>query len=190
MTSEAQRARDRKRYLRNRDAIKAATAAWALKNKEKADFSKRAWNLKHKKTPQQLARWYELKKARYHADGDYRDRVLAANRHYRKTKPENYRKHSRLQYAKRRAWKLGAASNPRSIKVFVEVVRVKEFAVCYYCERLVPGKEVHFDHIVPLSKGGAHSIENLCVSCPHCNQTKLNKPIHEWMKLGQQLLNL
>lgn len=30
----------------------------------------------------------------------------------------------------------------------------------------------HVDHVVPLSKGGTHTVDNLCIACPSCNLRK------------------
>lgn len=63
-----------------------------------------------------------------------------------------------------------------------------DFAFCYYCSKKVSTKSIHFDHIIPLSKGGPHSVDNLCVSCAECNMQKHDNPIEKWVKFGQQIL--
>ena len=47
---------------------------------------------------------------------------------------------------------------------------------CLYCGQ--PSR--HIDHIVPLSRGGLHSVGNLAASCEPCNLQKNNKTIMEW----------
>lgn len=93
---------------------------------------------------------------------------------------------------KRRALKKAAAINLKGIVAFMVGVKSKPFATCYYCHARVPIAEVHFDHIVALTKGGAHSADNLCVACAPCNQSKSTKSLSEWLgqKVGQQLLHL
>jgi len=99
---------------------------------------------------------------------------------------------ARLKSAKRRALKRAASVNLKGIKAFVDGVKAKSSALCYYCGAVIPtkGRSLHFDHIVPISKGGQHSVANLCVSCAPCNLSKHNKPLSEWLKtsLTQQLL--
>ena len=74
--------------------------------------------------------------------------------------------------AKRKALKKQAEVNLAGIMAFrVSVLSRKKFC-CSYCNRVQPISEVHFDHIIPLSKGGSHSVENLCVSCQTCNLKK------------------
>jgi len=48
---------------------------------------------------------------------------------------------------------------------------------CFYCNQ---SGSSHLDHIVPLSRGGSHSIGNLIGACAKCNLTKNAKTIMEW----------
>jgi len=43
---------------------------------------------------------------------------------------------------------------------------------CYLCGTLIPIGHRHVDHIMPLSKGGAHRPSNLAVACDKCNRSK------------------
>ncbi|MEZ4661482.1 MAG: HNH endonuclease signature motif containing protein [Caldilineaceae bacterium] len=45
---------------------------------------------------------------------------------------------------------------------------------CEYCRspQVVTAQTFHVDHIVPLSKGGETTLENLCYACPRCNLRK------------------
>ena len=47
---------------------------------------------------------------------------------------------------------------------------------CAYCGK--PAQ--HLDHVIPLSRGGSHSIGNLIQACASCNTSKNNKFIMEW----------
>jgi 5-methylcytosine-specific restriction endonuclease McrA len=42
---------------------------------------------------------------------------------------------------------------------------------CYWCATSLP-QGGHADHIVPLSKGGSHTCDNIVASCKQCNETK------------------
>ncbi|MEI6847531.1 MAG: HNH endonuclease [Chlorobiaceae bacterium] len=48
---------------------------------------------------------------------------------------------------------------------------------CQYCGTTDPPLTI--DHIVPISKGGAYSWENLITACRRCNVKKGNKTLHE-----------
>ena len=49
---------------------------------------------------------------------------------------------------------------------------------CFYCGN----KAEHVDHVVPIARGGCHSIGNLLPACRQCNQSKGAKFITEWRK--------
>jgi 5-methylcytosine-specific restriction endonuclease McrA len=87
-----------------------------------------------------------------------------------------------------------AADNPIRIRVMKAANRAKRknaprFQVshkeverllnqqCFYC-RVAHSKQI--DHIVPLVRGGSHSIGNLIGACARCNQSKNAKTIMEW----------
>ena len=43
---------------------------------------------------------------------------------------------------------------------------------CQYCEKQLPAKLLTLDHVVPLTRGGPGTWENLVTSCRDCNQQK------------------
>jgi hypothetical protein len=43
---------------------------------------------------------------------------------------------------------------------------------CQYCESRPPQRDLNIDHVVPRSRGGPDSWENLVVSCRNCNLRK------------------
>lgn len=49
---------------------------------------------------------------------------------------------------------------------------------CAYCDR--KPETLHRDHVVPLSRGGRHSIGNLLPACPPCNMSKHTAFLVEW----------
>jgi 5-methylcytosine-specific restriction endonuclease McrA len=53
---------------------------------------------------------------------------------------------------------------------------------CPYCNRKVNAKEVHADHIYPISKGGRSVSNNMVMVCKDCNAKKKDKTIREFIK--------
>jgi len=46
---------------------------------------------------------------------------------------------------------------------------------CCYCKQYASIELLTLDHIVPLSKGGAHAADNVAVACGYCNAQKKNQ---------------
>lgn len=58
---------------------------------------------------------------------------------------------------------------------------------CYYCDKSIyqsvaSGIKPEIDHVVPKSKGGLSTIDNLVLSCRRCNQKKKDKDKKEFLK--------
>ena len=51
---------------------------------------------------------------------------------------------------------------------------------CPCCGVDMKRNDKHLDHIIPLSKGGKHSISNVMILCSSCNLSKSNKDFIEW----------
>lgn len=56
-------------------------------------------------------------------------------------------------------------------------VRKRAKFLCEYCHASEQWQYVSFtvDHVIPLSKGGANSSDNLALACFHCNRRKSDK---------------
>jgi 5-methylcytosine-specific restriction endonuclease McrA len=64
-------------------------------------------------------------------------------------------------------------THSRSIprEVMLKVVR-RDGQICQRCDQRVPDNEVEFDHIIPFSKGGRSTVENLRLVHRACNRRK------------------
>lgn len=49
---------------------------------------------------------------------------------------------------------------------------------CAYCGQ--PGRNFEMDHVVPLSRGGTHTSDNVVPACFACNRSKGRKLVNEW----------
>lgn len=56
-------------------------------------------------------------------------------------------------------------------------VRQRAKFLCEYCHASEQWQYVSFtvDHVIPLTQGGANSIDNLALACFHCNRQKSDK---------------
>ena len=121
-------------------------------NTEKRWAYKKAWRQAH----------LEEIKARDKAyDKTHPEKRKAYDKAYNKAHPEKMRASSML----RRARKRGTATEA----VDYELIRKQSKMICGICGKKVRPQELSFDHIIPLSKGGAHATWNLQVSHLCCN---------------------
>ncbi len=104
------------------------------------------------------------------------------------------------QYAKIMAQSAGMGKNYRFIMDRVERLRSgqikmsdalreikKQFKEAERkCEFCGGTKELSFDHIIPHSRGGPDSAENLVLACRGCNSSKGDKGLYEWYGLDRK----
>lgn len=110
--------------------------------------------------------WYQKNK----------DKVIAQQREYYQSNKEYFVARS----AKRRALKLNSKTESYTVKYIIEIYGT----VCHICNEDIdmqaprsPGKlgwekGLHLDHIIPLSKGGTDTVDNIKPSHGICNLSK------------------
>ena len=65
-------------------------------------------------------------------------------------------------------------------------ILMRDRYTCQYCHRTLPASELTLDHVVPRSRGGETSWENLVACCHHCNNRKGNRtPDEAAMRLAR-----
>jgi 5-methylcytosine-specific restriction endonuclease McrA len=159
-SKEKQREYAARYYRKHKARALAATRKWQAKNRVKLNDAAAKFREKH------------------------RDSILARRRAWRKENPslakqrdrkyrEKYYSQRLANNAARRALRKNASvGDVGVIKRWVARWRSKSVVACYWCGGRQAGSMCHVDHIVPLSMGGKHSIENLAISCPDCNIKK------------------
>jgi hypothetical protein len=58
-------------------------------------------------------------------------------------------------------------------EIMLKVVR-RDSQLCQKCFKYVRDDELEFDHIIPVSKGGPTSVDNIRILCRDCNKRKSN----------------
>ena len=71
--------------------------------------------------------------------------------------------------------------------IVLDLLTGKFGCVCWYCGINLGSKEIHIDHIDPLSKGGADTIHNLALSCVSCNRAKWDLSFAEFVRWVNRL---
>lgn len=69
---------------------------------------------------------------------------------------------------------MSLSSIPRPLRL---LVAERDAGLCRYCGIRQFGQVAvfHVDHVLPRSKGGATTFDNLVLQCPHCSLHKSNK---------------
>jgi 5-methylcytosine-specific restriction endonuclease McrA len=151
---------------------RAAVRAFYHKNKERAALANKNWA---KSNPEKRKR-IDAKFREAHRE-DQRKRMVV----YRQNNPDQRRLWAKANpikqaaiYARRSFARRGGVRFAITLNELQNLYRNP----CLYCG--APSE--HIDHIVPLSRGGRHSIGNLTGSCAPCNLSKGAKFITEWKK--------
>lgn len=58
-------------------------------------------------------------------------------------------------------------------------ILMRDRFTCQYCQKVLPSGELTLDHVVPRSRGGETSWENLVACCHSCNNRKGNRTPEE-----------
>jgi 5-methylcytosine-specific restriction endonuclease McrA len=67
-------------------------------------------------------------------------------------------------------------------------ILLRDRNTCQYCATVLPSGELTLDHVMPRSRGGSSTWENLVACCHDCNRRKGNQLLHELtdMKLQRE----
>lgn len=142
--------------LRDPGANKRHTAAWRARNPERSRESSRASYARHSEQRRMdaRARFQRLKRNGYSAD---------------------YRERDRAKKERRRAQSIGVLALLTAAEWRAICERFDH--CCAYCHRRRPLEQ---DHVVPLSKGGQHTADNIVPACKSCNCAKGNRLLSEY----------
>ena len=125
--------------------------AWRKKNRARINAYSKKWITEHP---------------------DYHKVVVARARAWMRSQPrERYRGWRTAIDQRRRARKLGATIG----KVSLAQALIDYNGLCGICGEPLLENHIHIDHIIPLSKGGAHIQENVQPTHAMCNCLKGNK---------------
>ena len=58
-------------------------------------------------------------------------------------------------------------------------ILLRDRNTCQYCSVVLPSGELTLDHVIPRSRGGSSTWENLVACCHGCNRRKGNRMLHE-----------
>ncbi len=136
-------------------AAKAYFAKYRQEHREELKASKANYYQGHREERQTHAAQYYL---------EHRDERMAHDAQYRQA----HTAERRALNAKRRALRLGTSVG----KIDYGAIMERDKMICGICHKKVKPADLHFDHIIPLSKGGPHVEHNIQVAHAFCNMSK------------------
>ncbi len=176
-------------WMRNRDKALITKAEYraarrdelSTKEHQRYHLKKDEINQKTREKKQQCPDIFrEKKKREYQKNRDYQlrksrewrlanpDRKRANNRRWFESNRQKIRQMSRISKAKRRDWAAGARYSLADWQAMCDCFN----SVCLCCGS---DAALTVDHVIPLSRGGTNTIENLQPLCRHCNLSKNNR---------------
>lgn len=159
---ERANARSREYNRRYPEKKKAIGDAWVKRNPGKIKAKYNRWYQKRREE------YLAIRRARYQLQKnipEFKERVRREVQ-ARKKSPGHIDR-ERRGHMKRKARLKGAKVG----RINLHVVRERCNGICGICNLPIEG-DFHYDHVVPLARGGAHSTENLQISHPRCNMSK------------------
>lgn len=103
---------------------------------------------------------------------EHPDRARAATRAWRAANPERPRESVRRYFARLADSTVGEVD-------YTEVLQ-RDGMWCYLCRADISTlDDLHFDHVLPLARGGAHSMENIRPAHARCNLSKGHRLLSE-----------
>jgi 5-methylcytosine-specific restriction endonuclease McrA len=85
---------------------------------------------------------------------------------------------ARARYAKRRQVRLARVDNDLTASQWADLLAA--WGGCAYCQ--VPSPALQRDCVMPISRGGRYTLENVVPACPSCNASKHNNEVTGWMR--------
>jgi 5-methylcytosine-specific restriction endonuclease McrA len=174
---------------RNTQRKYAINAKYKSNNKDKVAAMKKSWQLANRDYLLEKGKLYrEANKERLREQSKQwrlknKDRVALTNKLYRQNNAERKKANDdawwrnnpdkvKARNAARRARKKAAST----YLVTEKDIRKIMSKPCFYCGHT----SSHLDHVLPLIKGGQHSVGNLVAACQTCNLSKGRKLLSEW----------
>ena len=164
-------------YSKNKPSLKGSRKAWRLENKERLQTRDAERRKKNKdKEKARHADYYLRNKAKlraYHAANwlENKDKLYAKSTEWRKKNPQKI-----AVLGNRRRARVAAALATLTAEQWSAILELYGNC-CAYCGRT--GK-MTMDHVVPISRGGGTTADNVVPACQSCNSSKNARTPEEW----------
>lgn len=160
----------RENYRANIEQRRAQQAIYRAKHRERDRQRAAAWRAAHPEQAAEISR-------RYYAA--HRDEVLAYRRAYR----DGNRDKVRAANQRRKRLLRGATVHDLTSEQWAAILDLFDHR-CAYCAR--DDRPLTQDHLIPLSRGGGHTADNVVPACQPCNSRKGDRPAPPFHRMFRQ----
>lgn len=156
-------------YKRNSEKIKSYVKKWREENPEKCKHYHKEYAEKYSEK--------ERERHRIKSKNIPREKQLERERRYGSKYPEKIREKQHRRRVRKR-------NNGEFLILKKELRKILSMP----CQNCGVKENITLDHIIPISRGGRHSVGNLQALCRACNASKRNKLQIEWRAYQRNLI--
>lgn len=160
---------------KNTEHVRARDKKYREEYKDKRPEWCRAWR---ERNPEHVKRYARQQSQRYYREN--REQILARVKQWARDNRDKSDMYKR-RYVLRKAT---AEHEPYTYEDLIGMWYGQD-GLCYYCGTPLFSR-FHREHMMPLSRGGADKLENLCLSCPTCNTRKGTRTVEEFIDILEQ----
>lgn len=165
-------------YKANAENLKAQSSEWYAANHDRAKATQRDYAERNAGSIRDYKRSWE----KANQDKVKASRALAKSKITASMFAEQYHRR-RARKATNGVYKVTARDMARCLARFA--------GACAYCStNFTLELRPTWDHIVPISRGGQHSVGNLAPACSACNTSKWASTVTEWRKRKSSALRI
>lgn len=178
-TREQQREYDKKYMAANRERVLARKRLYHIVHKAKEAQKKKEYRLRQRAKIAEYNQQYHVQHqeeidARHREyNRRHRAKLLEYNKKYVSAHRQVYYAHAKT----RRALRAGSPINDLTLEQWDQLKDEVGYR-CFYCGEIF--SSLTQDHIVPLSRGGPHTLNNVVAACQSCNSSKNSKTLEEY----------
>ena len=168
---ERTRISDHNSYQKHKDKRKAQGRKWATSNPERVHAIHQRWLDSNTERRRAISR-------------DWAKNHPEQRRNWRSLNPDKYRASNKMHKAKRRSQMQQAKGH--FTRADLERLYSEQEGRCAYCGITIlwgVPRDIHVDHVIPLSRGGSNWPDNLALTCQDCNLSKADKIYEEWQPM-------
>jgi 5-methylcytosine-specific restriction endonuclease McrA len=166
---------------------------WRENNPERAKEVQAKYKEKHPNAPKESSKRFYHKNAESEKARSNKWREENRERS-REIQRKSWHKNREINILRRKKWveknkgriaegehrRRALEKNCETYTILSKEIRSLRSSACSVCQSV---SSIEMDHIIPLSRGGRHSIGNLQPLCKSCNLSKSSKFMSEWKKI-------